>query len=83
VTPEPLLGRARRLLEAVGLPVDLERRLDAPVLARVGVDKKRQGAQIRFVFCPAAGEARLEDVTADDLVSHFLSSSPGGAKATG
>jgi len=83
VTPEALLARARRLLENVGLPVDVERRLDAQVLARVGVDKKRQGAKIRFVFCPAAGEARLEDVTADDLASHFLSSSPCGAKATG
>jgi 3-dehydroquinate synthase len=82
ITPAPLLARARQVLSGVGLPVDVERRLDAAVLARVGVDKKRRAGKIRFVFCPAAGETRLEDVTADDLVSHFLSSS-GGPKTIG
>jgi 3-dehydroquinate synthetase len=74
ITPAALGERARRVLSSVGLPIDVERRLDAAVLARVGVDKKRRGGKIRFVFCPAAGETRLEDVTLDDLVSHFLSS---------
>ena len=84
ITPPALVERARRVLSAVGLPIDVERRLNAAVLARVGVDKKRRAGKIRFVFCPAAGETRLEDVTADDLVSHFLSSSsPGGAKTIG
>jgi 3-dehydroquinate synthase len=82
ITPAPLVERARRVLTAVGLPVDVERRLDASVLARVGVDKKRRGGKIRFVFVPAPGETRLEDVTADELTSHFLSS-PGGARAIG
>jgi 3-dehydroquinate synthase len=82
ITPAPLAERARQLLAGVGLPVDLERRLDASVLARVGVDKKRRGNKIRFVFCPAAGEARLEDVTADELNAHFLAS-PGGPKTIG
>jgi 3-dehydroquinate synthase len=82
ITPAPLIERARRVLTAVGLPVDVERRLDASVLARVGVDKKRRGGKIRFVFVPAPGETRLEDVTADELTSHFLSS-PGGARAIG
>jgi 3-dehydroquinate synthase len=82
ITPAPLIERARRVLTAVGLPVDVERRLDASVLARVGVDKKRRAGKIRFVFVPAPGETRLEDVTADELSSHFLSS-PGGAKTIG
>ena len=73
ITPPPLVERARRLLTAVGLPVDVERRLDGAVLARVSVDKKRRGAKIRFVFCPAAGETRLEDVSAEEIASHFLS----------
>ncbi len=77
ITPAALGERARRVLASVGLPIDVERRLDAAVLARVGVDKKRRGGKIRFVFCPAAGDTRLEDVTVDDLVSHFLSSSNG------
>ena len=82
ITPAPLIERARRVLTSVGLPVDVERRLDASVLARVGVDKKRRAGKIRFVFVPAPGETRLEDVTADELSSHFLSS-PGGAKTIG
>jgi 3-dehydroquinate synthase len=79
ITPAPLVARARRVLASVGLPVDVEPRLDAAVLARVGVDKKRRGGKIRFVFCPAAGETRLEDVTADELSAHFL----GGGKTAG
>ncbi len=82
ITPAPLIERARRVLTAVGLPVDVERRLDASVLARVGVDKKRRGGKIRFVFVPAPGETRFEDVTADEVSSHFLSL-PGGAKTIG
>ena len=72
ITPPPVAERARRILASVGLPVDVERRLDAAVLARVTVDKKRRGSKIRFVFCPAAGHTRLEDVTADEIAAHFL-----------
>ncbi len=82
ITPPALVERARRVLSAVGLPIDVERRLDAGVLARVSVDKKRRAGKIRFVFVPAPGETRLEDVTADELSSHFLSSR-GGAKTIG
>ena len=82
ITPAPLIERARRVLTSVGLPIDVERRLDAAVLARVSVDKKRRGGKIRFVFVPAPGETRLEDVTADELSSHFLSSR-GGVKTIG
>ena len=82
ITPPALVERARRVLTSVGLPIDVERRLDAAVLARVSVDKKRRGGKIRFVFVPAPGETRLEDVTADELKAHFLSSL-GGAKTIG
>jgi 3-dehydroquinate synthetase len=82
ITPPALIARARNILTAVGLPVDVERRLDAAVLARVSVDKKRRGGKIRFVFCPAAGQTRLEDVTAEEITSHFLST-PAGARTMG
>jgi 3-dehydroquinate synthase len=72
ITPPPVAERARRILASVGLPIDVERRLDAAVLARVTVDKKRRGSKIRFVFCPAAGHTRLEDVTTDEIAAHFL-----------
>ncbi|HZL18112.1 MAG TPA: 3-dehydroquinate synthase [Polyangia bacterium] len=71
-SPE-LATRARVLLEKLGLPIDAARRLDAGVLARLSVDKKRHGDQIRFVFCPAAGQARLVDISAADLAARVLS----------
>jgi 3-dehydroquinate synthase len=72
IGPASLATRARALLEKLGLPTDAARRLDAGVLARLSVDKKRRGDQIRFVFCPAAGQARLVDVSAGDLTARLL-----------
>jgi 3-dehydroquinate synthase len=67
-----LTARAKALLGRIGLPVDLEPRLSADVLARVTVDKKRRGGAIRFVFVPAAGETKLVDVSPDEIAAHFL-----------
>jgi 3-dehydroquinate synthase len=83
ITPPPVAERACRILSSVGLPIDVERRLDASVLARVTVDKKRRGSKIRFVFVPAAGQTRLEDVTPDEIAAHFLGAGPGGAPRAG
>jgi 3-dehydroquinate synthase len=71
-----LTARARALLARLGLPVDLAPRLSADVLARVTVDKKRRGGAIKFVFCPAAGETKLVDVSPDEIAAHFLSGRP-------
>ena len=46
--------------------------VDAAVLARVTVDKKRRGGAIRFVFVPSAGETKLVDVSPDEIAAHFL-----------
>jgi 3-dehydroquinate synthase len=73
IGPAELATRARALLQKLGLPIDATRRLDRDVLARLSVDKKRRGDQIRFVFCPAAGQARLVDVSAADLTARLLS----------
>jgi len=77
ITPPALATRARALLADIGLPVDLEGRINASVMARVGVDKKRAGNRVRFVLCAAAGETRLVDVGLDELSAHFL---PAGAR---
>jgi 3-dehydroquinate synthase len=71
-----LTARARALLARLGLPVDLHPRLSADVLARVTVDKKRRGGAIKFVFCAAAGETRLVDVSPDEIAAHFLAGRP-------
>jgi 3-dehydroquinate synthase len=67
VGPPALAARARALLSRLGLPIDYERRLDEEVMVRLSVDKKRRGGVIRFVFCPAAGETRLVDVSPQEL----------------
>jgi 3-dehydroquinate synthase len=54
-----LEARLRPLLAALGLPTDLEPWLTPAVLARVAVDKKRGGEDIKFVVVARAGAARL------------------------
>jgi 3-dehydroquinate synthetase len=71
-----LVERARAVLTRLGLPVDFEPRMNAEVLGRILVDKKRRGAVIRFVLCPTVGETRLQDVTPADIATHLA-----GAKA--
>jgi 3-dehydroquinate synthase len=67
-----LTARAKALLARLGLPTDLAPRLSAEVLARVTVDKKRRGGAIKFVFCSAAGETKLVDVSPTEIAAHFL-----------
>jgi 3-dehydroquinate synthase len=67
VTAPELLPRTRALLEKLGLPVDVERRLDDATLARVEVDKKRRSDQVRFVLVPRPGETVLQDIGLDEL----------------
>jgi 3-dehydroquinate synthase len=83
VTPAALEARARAVLGGLGLPVDFERRLDASVLARIGVDKKRAGSKIRFVLCSAAGQTQLVDVALSDVTAHFLLSGGRGSTIGG
>lgn len=73
IGPPALAARGRALLGRLGLPTDAARRLDASVLGRLAVDKKRHGDQIRFVFCSAAGQTRLIDVAVADLAARVLS----------
>jgi 3-dehydroquinate synthase len=70
-TPPELVERAKAVLARLGLPVDLEGRLTPDVLARIGVDKKRAGRAIKFVFCPAPGQTRLVDVRPEEIAGHF------------
>jgi 3-dehydroquinate synthase len=69
VGPRALAQRAVALLARLSLPVDLARRLDADVLARITVDKKRRGNTIRFVLCPKPGETLLRDLTPKEIAA--------------
>lgn len=58
-------GRAReterltRLLARLGLPTDLDHRLNTRVLDFIGSDKKRRGEQIHFVIPRAPGQTEI------------------------
>jgi 3-dehydroquinate synthase len=69
VGPRALAQRAVALLARLSLPVDLARRLDADVMSRVTVDKKRRGSTIRFVLCPKPGETLLRDLTPTEIAA--------------
>jgi 3-dehydroquinate synthase len=66
-----LAARARSVLTRLGLPVDYARRLDAAAIARLGVDKKRRGAAIRFVLCPELGRTQLYDIAPADIAARL------------
>jgi len=69
VGPRGLVDRARTLLGRLSLPTDFAPRLNAEVWERLAVDKKRQGAAIRFVFVPAPGQTILRDVAPADIAA--------------
>jgi len=69
------LGRGRpqetqrliRLLERLGLPTDLDRRLNRRVLDFIGSDKKRRGDRIHFVIPRLPGQTEVELLGLDEL----------------
>ncbi len=69
--------RIRALLDAVGLPTDLDRRLSPGTLARVAVDKKRGGEHISFVVVDEPGRARLVPLTPARIHEILLGGKPG------
>jgi 3-dehydroquinate synthase len=71
-----LAERARKLLTRLGLPVDYERRLDAPAQAGLTVDKKRRGSTIRFVLVPTPGETRFAELSPADIIRHLSQNLP-------
>jgi 3-dehydroquinate synthase len=71
-TDPALVPRATALLAKLGLPVDVARRLNPQVLARIEVDKKRRSDGVKFVFVPSAGQATIEEVPLDELKRQAL-----------
>jgi 3-dehydroquinate synthetase len=69
VTPRALADAAIGILRAVGLPTVIEPALLEEALPLLGLDKKRRGADVRFVLVEAPGLARLVDVPLAELPS--------------
>jgi 3-dehydroquinate synthase len=69
--------RIAALLAAVGLPIDLDRRLSPEALARIAVDKKRTGERIAFVIVDEPGRARLLPLGGARIHEILLGGKPG------
>ena len=59
--------RLTELLRRLGLPIDLDRRLDERVLGFIGSDKKRRGSQIHFVIPGLPGQTAIELLGLDEV----------------
>jgi 3-dehydroquinate synthase len=59
--------RLTRLLERLGLPTDLDPRLNARVLGFLGSDKKRRGETIHFVIPRAPGQTEIRPFSLEEL----------------
>jgi len=76
VTDPALVPRATALLARLGLPVDVNGRINQQVLARIEVDKKRRSDGVKFVFVPRAGEALVQEVPLDEIKRQALATFP-------
>jgi 3-dehydroquinate synthase len=70
-TPPDLASRAVRLLEALGLPVDLDPYVAGPWFSPVALDKKRNQGLVRFVVLSAPGRADVVEMTPADLAANL------------
>ena len=59
--------RLTRLLAKLGLPTDLDRRLNSRALGFIGSDKKRRGDRIHFVIPRLPGETEIELLGLDEV----------------
>jgi shikimate kinase/3-dehydroquinate synthase len=61
--------RLTRLLGKLGLPTDLDQRLNSRALEFIGSDKKRRGDRIHFVIPRLPGETEIELLSLDEVRS--------------
>jgi 3-dehydroquinate synthetase len=59
--------RLTRLLGRLGLPTDLDERLNSRVLGFIGSDKKRRGDRIHFVIPRLPGQTAIELLALDEV----------------
>jgi 3-dehydroquinate synthase len=71
-----LEARLTSLLPRLGLPVDLDRRLDAATLERLQVDKKRTGATLKLVVVDRIGSTVMVPIEPRRAADLLLSGKP-------
>ena len=67
LTSETLAARTLRVLEGLGLPTSLANQPVEAALALVGHDKKRGGAQLRYVVAEDVGRVSTVSLSIDEL----------------
>jgi shikimate kinase / 3-dehydroquinate synthase len=67
ITARAAAERAKALLSALGLPVDLRAQPIEAALGRLRLDKKRRGDTLKVVFLEEIGRARVEAMAAVDF----------------
>ena len=74
-----IADRTRRLLDRLGLPTRLPRRLEpAEVVAACRMDKKVRGGRVNFVLISAPGQTvRVADVTDEEIIAAVETLQPG------
>jgi shikimate kinase/3-dehydroquinate synthase len=71
-TAPDLTERCIRILARVGLPVDLSSQPLGRAVNLIGHDKKRAGANLRFIVAKDVGKVDLVDLPLDELRGHVL-----------
>jgi 3-dehydroquinate synthetase len=66
--------RLTRLLGSLGLPTDLDERLNSRALGFIGADKKRRGDRIHFVIPRLPGQTEIELLGLDEVRSALRTS---------
>lgn len=70
VTPSDLVNRSLQLLERLGLPTDVQAHGLAQAAKLVGYDKKRAGAELRFVLVSALGQVVFKPLAVADVQAY-------------
>jgi shikimate kinase/3-dehydroquinate synthase len=67
VTPRDLADDAVRVLDRLGLPVDLDAQPVEAALQLVAYDKKRRKGMLRFILVRAPGSVEIAEISASEL----------------
>jgi shikimate kinase/3-dehydroquinate synthase len=67
VTPRDLADEAVRILDRLGLPVNLDAQPLEQALHLVAYDKKRRKGMLRFILVQAPGSVQIAEISATDL----------------
>jgi shikimate kinase/3-dehydroquinate synthase len=70
VTPSELVARTLAVLERLGLPTDPQAHGLAQAAKLVGYDKKRAGAEVRFVLVSALGSVQFKSLAVSDVQTY-------------